>query len=62
MTPFDKIRVENALREFIIMWDHLIDGGYFENDEDGIFMLAHIQKMYDKVRHEDLVEDTWTSV
>ena len=62
MTPYDKIRVENALRELIIMWDDLFNNNYFENDEAGIFVLAQIQKVYNKVRHETLVEDIWTSV
>ena len=62
MTPYDKIRVENALRELIIMWDDLFNNNYFENDEAGIFVLAQIQEVYNKVRHETLVEDTWTSV
>lgn len=62
MTPYDKIRVENALRELIIMWDDLFSNGYFEDDEDGIFMLSSIQQIYNKVRNKDLIEDTWTSV
>ena len=62
MTPYDKIRVENALRELIIMWDDLFSNGYFEDDEDGIFMLSSIQQTYNKVRNKDLIEDTWTSV
>ena len=62
MTPYDKIRVENALRELIIMWDDLFSNGYFEVDEDGIFMLSSIQQIYNKVRNKDLIEDTWTSV
>lgn len=62
MTPYDKIRVENALRELIIMWDDLFSNGYFEDDEDGILMLSSIQQIYNKVRNKDLIEDTWTSV
>ena len=62
MTPYDKIRVENALRELIIMWDDLFSNGYFEDDEDGIFMLSSIQQIYNKVRNKDIIEDTWTSV
>ena len=62
MTPYDKIRVENALRELIIMWDDLFSNGYFEDDEDGIFMLSSIQQIYNKVRNKEIIEDTWTSV